>query len=242
MKLLDEGDAFAATTTGRLADEALVWEVSHVLLQVFDLVREQERVGHESVVDGEEALQTTDNDTEDVLLSEVIHQRVAVDERTLHFDQLDIAVSEGNSVVQNVSIRLVARLSVAILANDILHSVDFAPAVVRVHNDVASAAVRRLHDAHDLRRALCGHGMRGPVLLFAFLVITVGPLAILMVMCLLALAALLLWSDHGRDDVVVRASVSIALFAVGLGVRAHFLGCLTCARIRVGRTGHCAWH
>ena len=72
VELLDQGDTVSSTALGWLRYEGLVREVSHVLLEVLDLVREQERVWHEAVVDWEESLQTTDDDTEDILLCKVL--------------------------------------------------------------------------------------------------------------------------------------------------------------------------
>ena len=72
MELLDEGDAVAATALGWLGYECLVGKMTHMLFEVFDFIRQQEGVRHETVINGEEALQSTDYDTKDVLLCEVL--------------------------------------------------------------------------------------------------------------------------------------------------------------------------
>ena len=72
MKLLYQSDAVPTSAFWRFRDESLVGEVSHVLLQVLNLVWQEEGVRHETIVDWEEALETTDDDTEDVFLSEVL--------------------------------------------------------------------------------------------------------------------------------------------------------------------------
>lgn len=43
------------------------------MFEVADLVREQEAVGHELVVDGEESLEPAYDDAEDIFLGEVVH-------------------------------------------------------------------------------------------------------------------------------------------------------------------------
>ena len=154
VEFLDERDAFAATTPRRFANEALIREVAHVLLQVFDLVRQQKGVWHETVVDWKETLQTADDDTEDVLLSEVVHERVAIDQGSFHLDKFDVVVAQGQPVVEDVAFCLVSRFSVAVLTNDVLDGVDLVSTVVGVDNDVFAAAVGRLDHAHYLSGAL----------------------------------------------------------------------------------------
>ena len=58
--------------------------MSHVLLQIFDFVGQQERVGHEAIVDRKKALQATYYDAEDVLFGEMVHERVPIDECAFH--------------------------------------------------------------------------------------------------------------------------------------------------------------
>ena len=72
--LFYERYAVTATPSRRLTNERLVWKVAHVLLQILNLVRQQERVRHKAVVDWEKALQTTNYYTENVLFRKVLFQ------------------------------------------------------------------------------------------------------------------------------------------------------------------------
>ena len=67
--------------------------MSHVLLQILDFIRQEEGVWHEAVVYWEKPLQSTNDDTENVFLCEMVHQRVTVNQSSLHLDQFDVAVT-----------------------------------------------------------------------------------------------------------------------------------------------------
>lgn len=143
----------------------------------------------------------------------MIHERISIDQRPLHLNQLNIAVPKCESIVKYISISLVASLSIAILANDILHGVYFIPAVVCVNYDVPSSAVRWFHHTHHLCSALCCRGLLTPVMLRGILIIILHPLvAVLEIILLvvLALPSLLLRGDHRGDNVTVRTAILAA--------------------------------
>ena len=156
-----------------------------MLLQIFYLVGQQERIGHEAIIDWKKALQATYYDAEDVLLCEVVHQWIPIDQCAFHFNQLYVAISQCESVIENVTIRLIARLSIAILANHVLDCVHLVPAVVSVHNDVAPASVRRLDNAHDLGRTLRRCGLLSALLLSTLIFLVFRSLAVILIELLL---------------------------------------------------------
>ena len=157
-------------------------------------------------------MQAADNDTEDVLLGKMIHERVSIDQRPLHLNQFNIAVPQCEPVVQYIPISLVASLSIAILANDILDGVYFISAVACVHDDVSSSTVRWLHHTHHLCGALSRRGLLTPVLLRGILIVSIlrPTLAVVLVIMLLVLAlGLLLRGDHRGDNITVRTATAI---------------------------------
>ena len=93
------------------------------MLEVADLVGQQEAVRHELVVNWEEALQSADDHTEDVLLGEVVHQRVAVEDALAHLDDVEVVVSEGHAVPEHRAVSRLVCLTVAVLADDVLDGV-----------------------------------------------------------------------------------------------------------------------
>jgi hypothetical protein len=91
VEALDQRDALTTAAFRRFANKSLVWEVPHVLLKILDLVWQQERVGHEPVVDGEEPLQPADDHAKDVFLSKVLPQtKRAVKVRRRAFQNLKL--------------------------------------------------------------------------------------------------------------------------------------------------------
>ena len=86
VELLYQRNTFASSAPRWLADETLVREMSHMLLQVFDFIWQKEGVGHEAIIDREETLQSTYDHTEDILLGEMVHQGVAIDQGSFHLD------------------------------------------------------------------------------------------------------------------------------------------------------------
>lgn len=137
-ELFEKYNAISSTTSRRLGDEGLVRILAVVLLEVSDLVRQQEGVGHELVVNGEESLESTDDDAEDVLLGEVVHQRVPVEDALGHLYDVQVVVSKGHAVPQQVAIARLGGLAIAIFANHVLHGVQLTPAVVGIHHDLGS--------------------------------------------------------------------------------------------------------
>jgi len=94
VEALNQRDALASAAFGRFTNKSLVGEVPHVLLKVFDLIRQQERVGHEPVVDGEEPLQPANDHTEDIFLSKVLSRtKRAVRIRKRAFQDLKLSNS-----------------------------------------------------------------------------------------------------------------------------------------------------
>jgi len=152
----------------------------------------------------------------------MIHQRVAVDERPLHLNQLDVVVAQGQSVVENVAVRLLASLTVAVLADHILNSVDLVTTMVGINDNVSASAVRRLHHRHHL-----GCSLRISSLPVYFRFFFFNLLLLLLILRRLAVARLL-WRDHGRDNVTnapIFEVFSVLILAVarashGVGARA----------------------
>ena len=173
-------------------------------------------------------MEAANDDAEDILLRKVIHQWVSIDQSSLHLDQLNITVAQGEPIVENIAVCLISRLSVAILANDVLYCVDFVPAVIRIHYNVAPAPIRGLHYTHDLSRSLSGRGLLSTLLFgdsiifFIFCLISTCIIDLLLSLLLL-IASLLLRSDHSRDYVSVGAGDPVSLFpGVLLNVGGHF--------------------
>ena len=166
-----------------------------------------------------------------------------------------MAVAQGESVVENITVRLIARLSVAILADHVLDGVDLVAAVVRVHDDVAPASIGRLDHAHHLGGALGRSGLLATILISTGAVIFLlglGNLAVILVIIellllplLLLIASLLLRSDHGRDYVAIRTGMTAALLAHStslLNIRSCFR-CLACDGVRMTiLASHGSWH
>jgi hypothetical protein len=72
-ELLQQDDAVTAASLGRLGDKRLSRILPQMVLEVPNFIGQQETVRHEFIIDGEEPLQPTDDDTEYVLLGKVIH-------------------------------------------------------------------------------------------------------------------------------------------------------------------------
>lgn len=123
---------------------------------------------------------------------------------------------------------MIARLPVAILANDVLNCVDLVPAVIRIHYNVAPTPIWGLHNTHDLSRSLGGRSLLTTILLsdsiiFLIFCLTATCIIDLLLSLLLLIASLLLWSDHRRDYVSVGVGNSVSLFPrVLLDVGGHF--------------------
>lgn len=116
-----------------------------------------------------------------------IHEWVSINQRFLHFNQFNIIVSQCESVPEDVAVGGLSRLSVAKLADDILNSVDFMPAMCRVDDNVLATSIRWFHHTHDLStRAL---------LLFPFFD-RLGFLIVSIILILLLLLVLLLLISH----------------------------------------------
>ena len=62
------------------------------MLEVTHLIRQQETVRHELVIDWEEPLKPAYDHTKDILLGEVIHQWVSIEDTLAHLDNVEIVV------------------------------------------------------------------------------------------------------------------------------------------------------
>ena len=157
----------------------------------------------------------------------MIHQWVPIDQSSLHLDQLDITIAQGEPIVEYITVCLITSLSVAILANHILNCVDFVPAVIGVHYNVTPTPVRRLDHTHDLSRTLGGCSLLSTILfsdvilLFIFYLTTTHIIELLLALLLL-IASLFLRRDHCCDYVSIGASRVATLFASLLNVGGHF--------------------
>ena len=144
----------------------------------------------------------------------MIHQWVPIDQCSLHLYQLDITVPKSKSVVKYVAISLVSRLTIAILANDVLDCVNFLSTMIGVYNDVASATVGRLNNAHDLSGTLGGY-LLPTLLLCSCLLVVILLVVALIVQILLALllrvTSLLFGRNYCRDYVRARTLLSTRL-------------------------------
>ena len=106
------------------------------MLEVPNLVGKQEAIRHKLVIDGKESLQATDYDAEDVLLGEVVHQRVTVENTLAHLDDVQIVVAQRHAVPKDCAVAGLVSLPVAILSDDVLHRVELAAAMVGVDDDL----------------------------------------------------------------------------------------------------------
>ena len=79
-----------------------------------------------------------------------IHQRVPIYQSFLHFYQFNVVVTQSKPVPKYIAISCLSSLSVAILADHILHRVHLVPAVGRIDYDVFATPVRRFNHAHHL--------------------------------------------------------------------------------------------
>lgn len=117
----------------------------HVHLEVLNFIREQEGVWHETIVIGEKALETTDDHAEDVFLCEVVHQRISVYESFSDLDNIDVVVSQGETVPEDVALGVIPGLSVPELVDDVLNGINFVSAVRGVDHDVSTPSVLGAH-------------------------------------------------------------------------------------------------
>lgn len=121
----------------------MVFEVSH-------FVRQQEGVRHELVVDWKESLQARDDHAEDVLLCEVVHQRVSVENALAHLDDVEVVVAKSHPVPKQSSIARLSGFSISVLTNDVLESIQFSSAVVRVDDNLSPSELRLFLSVHDV--------------------------------------------------------------------------------------------
>lgn len=62
----------------------------------------------------------------------MVHERISVEDALPHLDYVQVVVAKGHAVPQNGPVSWLRRLPVAVLANNILYSVDLGAAVVGV--------------------------------------------------------------------------------------------------------------
>lgn len=107
------------------------------------LVWEKEVLRHEVEVHWEEALQSTQYDAKYVLLREVVHQRVPIED-TLRvvFDCFQVLISQSCSIPNDVTVtRVIGYLSESVFAYHVLEGVEFTAAVTRVNEYVSISFV-----------------------------------------------------------------------------------------------------
>ena len=98
VELLDQSNPVAAAALARLSDERLSGILSHICFEIPHFVWQQERIWHELIVVGEEPLQPGDDDTENVFLGKMVHERVSVEQASLIFlKRLQIVVSDSHA-------------------------------------------------------------------------------------------------------------------------------------------------
>jgi hypothetical protein len=69
-----------------------------MVLEVTEFIWQQEGIWHEFIVNGKETLEATDDHTENVFLSKVVHQRVPVENTLGHFYYVEVMVSQSHPV------------------------------------------------------------------------------------------------------------------------------------------------
>ena len=157
----------------------------------------------------------------------MIHQWVTIDKGSLHLDQFNVTVTQGESIVENITVCLVSRLSIAILANDVLYRIDLVPAVISIHYDVAPAPIRGLHYTHNLSRSLGGCNLLptflfGNSIIFFIFCLSATCVIDLLLPLLMLIASLFLRSDHCCNYISVGAGYAVSLFPSLLNVGGHF--------------------
>ena len=145
-----KNNSVPSATLRRLGDESLAWVLSHMVFEISHFVWEQERVRHKLVVDGEEPLESRNNNAENVLFGKVVHQRVAVKNAFAHLDNIQVVVSQSHSVPEDAPITWLGGFPISILADDVLNRIQLAPAVIGVNNNLGSPEFRLLFPVHDM--------------------------------------------------------------------------------------------
>lgn len=79
-----------------------------------------------------------------------VHEWVTINQSFLHFNQLNIIVTKSKSIPKDVSVSCLSRLSVAILADDVLNCVNLVSTMCCVYHYVFPASIRRFYYTHDL--------------------------------------------------------------------------------------------
>lgn len=97
-KLFQQDDTIAATTFGWFGYEGLTGVLPEMVLKVSDFIWKQKAVRHEFVIDGEESLQSADNDTENIFLGKMVHQWVPIKDALPHLDYIEVMVSKSHAV------------------------------------------------------------------------------------------------------------------------------------------------
>ena len=69
-----------------------------MMLKVTHLIWEQKTVGHELVVDWEESLEPAYDDTEDIFLGEMVHERIPIEDAFSHFNYVKIMIPQRHTV------------------------------------------------------------------------------------------------------------------------------------------------
>ena len=93
-------------------------------LEITEFIWQQERVRHKFVIYGEESLQPANDDAEYVFLGEVVHQRITIkDADVIVFDDIQIVVSQRQSIPKHTPFAIPSTFSITIFADHILQSV-----------------------------------------------------------------------------------------------------------------------
>ena len=80
----------------------------------------------------------------------MVHQGVSIENALPHLDDVEIMVSQGHTVPQDGPVTWLSGLTVAILSNNILYSVDLRATVVCVYNNHCPSDLVLLFSVHHV--------------------------------------------------------------------------------------------
>lgn len=96
-------------------------------------------------------MQATDDHAENVLFREMVHKRIPVNHGLSDLDNIDVMVPEREPIPNEIAFRTIISLTIAVLVDHVLDSVNFLPAMIGAHNYVFTfVALGRSHN-RDLR-------------------------------------------------------------------------------------------
>lgn len=123
-EFLDQHYALSTAAFRGLRYECLAVVLPQMQLEITEFIGQQERVGHEFVIDGEESLQPAYDDTEYVFLGEMVHQRITIEDAdVVVLDHIQIVVSQRQSVPKYAPFAIASTFSITIFADHVLQGV-----------------------------------------------------------------------------------------------------------------------